>query len=394
MGSSKDINASVTWSEKIENVKVGIKNKIDETIDELTKHRNKTEIGLLCGSLNSDTGVCTNSQDCQERKGRNIGPCNRADVKTLSDDQVCCLFEVPCSSHIKETVAYFRSPSYPSKQTDKVVCTTSVSIIPGVTQLRLDLVEFSLPSPGSDGRCHNGNHFKVVSSKSPNGVQSVGAPQSLCGLNSGQHLYIPVSKGEHIQLIFDLSSNTAEYIWNVKVTQIESYSIDVWMSQLEAPSGCLQYYTQPSGSIKSFNFDSVSVFGPNQDYSVCFTGSDDSGPACKIILQAIKFGIPTFVPEKLNETDISTMSCLLGQAVSFQGTPCCSDPLSSYVGVVQESPLRYHFCGLNFGDSSVLEYTRKPAIMRIFSRDWSPDTKLDSMFIGFHFDYELVVGRC
>ena len=41
------------------------------------------------------------------------------------------------------------------------------------------------------------------------------------------------------------------------------------MRQLQAPEGCLQYFTKPAGTIQSFNYDGMNAYSPNQDYTIC-----------------------------------------------------------------------------------------------------------------------------
>ena len=43
------------------------------------------------------------------------------------------------------------------------------------------------------------------------------------------------------------------------------------MTICRAPDGCLQYYTEETGTIKSFNFDHLIE---NMDYAVCFKKGD------------------------------------------------------------------------------------------------------------------------
>lgn len=123
----------------------------------------------------------------------------------------------------------------------------------------------------------------------------------LCGYNTGQHLYVPfnVANGiTEITLTFNLPNRWPSSIWNLVITQLEcpaqpkkrTQSFMPFVSgnnlqnlrtifsshhgggdlELLAPPGCHQYYTQPSGSIKSFNFkDDTTLYLPNMNYVIC-----------------------------------------------------------------------------------------------------------------------------
>ena len=122
----------------------------------------------------------------------------------------------------------------------------------------------------------------------------------LCGFNTGQHLYVPfnVASGvPEISLTFNLPNRWVSSIWRLVVTQLEcpaqpkkrtqSFMPFVSGNNLQnlrtifsshhngdldmlAPPGCHQYYTQPSGNIKSFNFkDDTTFYLPSMNYVIC-----------------------------------------------------------------------------------------------------------------------------
>ena len=58
----------------------------------------------------------------------------------------------------------------------------------------------------------------------------------------------------------------SNYTWNIKITQIDCNS----NHPLEAPSGCLQYFHEPSATIESFNYNmNDSPYPANMDYAIC-----------------------------------------------------------------------------------------------------------------------------
>ena len=60
------------------------------------------------------------------------------------------------------------------------------------------------------------------------------------------------------------------------------------MMARRAPDGCLQYFTESSGALASFNFDKSSPMAPNQDYSICFKSTPD---ICAVAFQAEVFNL-------------------------------------------------------------------------------------------------------
>lgn len=62
------------------------------------------------------------------------------------------------------------------------------------------------------------------------------------------------------------------YAWSLRVTQIECTEKGALArhNDLRAPAGCLQYFTEPTGVIQSFNLNSQN--GPylgNMNYAIC-----------------------------------------------------------------------------------------------------------------------------
>jgi len=52
-------------------------------------------------------------------------------------------------------------------------------------------------------------------------------------------------------------------------TQIECYNEDPYYTELRAPSGCRQWYTEKEGNVKSYNQDGKTVYFSSKDYLYC-----------------------------------------------------------------------------------------------------------------------------
>merc|ERR1712203_1067090 len=78
-------------------------------------------------------------------------------------------------------------------------------------------------------------------------------PPTICGYNTGQHMFVPASSQcNQINIDIDTGSTTTTRLWQIKVTQYEC-------GNLMAPEqDCLQYLTASSGTFASFNWDTSS----------------------------------------------------------------------------------------------------------------------------------------
>ncbi|XP_017051487.2 uncharacterized protein LOC108095075 [Drosophila ficusphila] len=159
----------------------------------------------------------------------------------------------------------------------------------------------------------------------------------ICGRNSGQHLYLPIRRGQELQLLFRLATPLGKQsTWQLTLTQLEcpldSSSLSIRqpeviqptvrpilpflgnflprtifsgqsglgsgsgpaaqfiktltspsMADLEmlAPLGCDQYFRTETGGIVSFNF-AGGTYMPNMRYSICVRGTADSEISYKI----------------------------------------------------------------------------------------------------------------
>lgn len=133
---------------------------------------------------------------------------------------------------------------------------------------------------------------------------------TLCGDNTGQHLYLPFNVANGIQeitLTFNLPNRWSLNNWRLVITQLEC-PVSKRRSQqqqqqltfmpfvngnnlpnlrtifsshhnndfdLLAPPGCHQYFTQPMGTIKTFNYkdDGSTYYLPGMNYVICIKPS-------------------------------------------------------------------------------------------------------------------------
>merc|ERR1712165_155129 len=86
-------------------------------------------------------------------------------------------------------------------------------------------------------------------------------PPTICGYNTGQHMYVPASSQcNELKIDIDTGSTTTTRKWQIKITQYEC-------GNLMAPEqDCLQYHTAASGTIASFNWDTRSSSVSSSQY--------------------------------------------------------------------------------------------------------------------------------
>jgi len=135
-----------------------------------------------------------------------------------------------------------------------------------VEQIRIDFVEFDI-APPIVGACTN----ESMTITGADAVTNKILPDKLCGVLTGQHLYLSVKDlgTDFLTIEITLSSNGTQE-WEMLITQIEGdATADL------APRGCLQYFKEDAATFSSFNYDSGNgmLINDNQ-YSVCIMDND------------------------------------------------------------------------------------------------------------------------
>jgi len=323
-------------------------------------------------------GVCSSAEQCQGMGGEQIGKC--ANCLGCS---VCCKYMSGCQGMTDMMISYFQSPAYPRTDRSNEACSLTVNVRDEVCQVRLDLIDFEMAAPVC-GDCSNVDNLEIINTAQPGGV--IGPGQSrLCGLNSGQHLYLPVTPRNMLILKATtsgvrnvplaaangrnrgLSGDTA-FRWNVRVTQIpcrasggdggvgegiKTGSVEVavgggsvvvsgavgfegrngacrcripkYYRELRAPPGCRQYFAESRGKLKSLNFDGQSEVSTGLGYSICIRRTND---ACGMTLNALTFSLPASPYCLSGEETIDCYGGLVSEEAMEQAkakmTVCCT----------------------------------------------------------------------
>ncbi|XP_011294130.2 uncharacterized protein LOC101889317 [Musca domestica] len=207
------------------------------------------------GDIRSMEGTCYHELECKNLGGIPTERC-------ADGAGVCCIFLTGCGDTTDQSVVYFESPNYPHPFRESMICVLIVNVRKNVQQLRLDFLMFELNRP-IDGDCEE-DQF-VVSGQNINFEVPV-----LCGINTGHLMYVHVghSPDRKVYLSIFAKVPTGSRSFNLKITQLEDNL---------APDGCLQYYTDMEGIVKSFNYDiegtvvdnKLATYLNNLNYVIC-----------------------------------------------------------------------------------------------------------------------------
>ncbi|XP_063218627.1 uncharacterized protein LOC134528890 [Bacillus rossius redtenbacheri] len=190
-----------------------------------------------CNTAAGINGTCLHAAECAARGGRAGGTCAKG-------YGVCCLFVRTCGERSNANNTFFVNSRFPGANMDVGSCTFLVDKInPRVSQLRLDFDTFELAAP-TNGTCVE-NQF-IVTGQNINSIVPV-----LCGINTGQHVYVDVDeKRGPFKLSVVSTGGMFPRTFRIRVTQLKK-------GPSLAPKHCLQYYTDTMGTIEMFNYNSM-----------------------------------------------------------------------------------------------------------------------------------------
>ncbi|CAL8107123.1 unnamed protein product [Orchesella dallaii] len=201
-----------------------------------------------CQTDSGTMGTCMKSKTCQRQGGMASGSC-------AMNFGVCCVVNLVCSGNGEDTVTQNGTHLLqPSSYTE--FCQYAIPRQEGICQIRLDFNSFNIdqgPNAVTFGDCAS-DTFTVRGASN-----AIVGP--LCGDLTGQHMYLDYGGSDKINLDLFLQSNMMQK-WDISVTMIRCDSSE------KAPTGCLQYFTTPSGMVKSFNYNNMVQLN-NEDYTVC-----------------------------------------------------------------------------------------------------------------------------
>ncbi|XP_018019030.1 uncharacterized protein LOC108675520, partial [Hyalella azteca] len=336
----------------------------------------------ICTTTANTQGICYSAADCTNLQGTASGTC-------AAGFGVCCTFTRNCESSTNVNGTLFQNPEYPSATTT-APGSCKLTVVPvneNICQIRLDLMEFTLAQPDENGVC--ADDFLQVTG----GTTTIPA---ICGQNNLQHMYVEVSPGSG-SVSINVDTFTAGAKWNISVTQIEC------SSPYRAPAGCLQYFTNTHGTIKSFNYDATTFTSPttpppattpttqlaSQVYGVCI--KSQSG-YCSVAYTKTS-ATPNDYTFSLSD-DPGPLP--VGAIGSIGSTDCTTDYLMIPMGIITNVPAypatsADRYCGINF--PSKVETSIQPFALYVVTDDtetnYADPALNDGPNVGFSIDYRM-----
>ncbi|KAF2355845.1 CUB domain [Trinorchestia longiramus] len=320
-----------------------------------------------CTTPSGIPGVCRSFIDCAFRGAKSEGNCGFLGLS------VCCIpnlgenSTVSCKKSTSIEEAVFLRPVR-NNPADEGMCSLTITPSNDTCQLRLDFTQFSLAQPDLEGVCATSYLTVTGGSTIP----------KICGDNDGQHMFVDVTPGTDV--VLEVTSGSDDDKWNIKATQLSCSSDDL------SPTDCLQYFTDTSGTITSFNYDDSSELETfqlsDQSYNICikeqegfcsitFAQAEDSPFSVSLDSEALP---PSLPPLPLVDGDCTTDYIELPGATITDNSNIGGNPTTAD-----------SFCGLAFPGATS---TAQPYMLKFVS-DENEGPAGDSYNKGFRLDYTL-----
>jgi len=209
----------------------------------------------VCTTTTSSStfGTCLTSSECTDKGGNAAGNC-------AAGFGVCCYIATStCGSTISTNNTYIQNPGYPSSYTPASTSETCAFTINKVSddicQVRLDFQTFSGLTVTTAGVCTD--TFAIAGQTGVN-------PPSICGTNTGYHMYaeLGAAAGDTGTVTLSYGSTSPAKHFNVFVQQIECDNV------ARAPVDCVQYFTGTSNTVNSYGWAGGQLL-EKMDYRTC-----------------------------------------------------------------------------------------------------------------------------
>jgi len=245
------------------------------------------ENGPCTGTATSLTGICYSSSECSGISG------GYADGRCAAGFGVCCVIRTSaCGGTISQNSTHIQNPGYPEGYTDSTSCVyTFQKLTTDICAIRLDYVQFVTRGPDVDTSPYTVCSHDTMTFTTP----SAYAPPTICGYETGHHIYLDSSRGSlttNPVMTLAFTGTTFSRYWQIRVDQIPCGTL------YTPPQGCLEYHMDTYGNFKSFNFglnDADYHSLGTQDYSVCIRRNSGM---CKVAYKAAEDGESFYTSQK------------------------------------------------------------------------------------------------
>jgi len=240
-----------------------------------------------CTGTGTKNGTCYTSGECDNIGGSSEGTC-------ADGFGVCCIVTITTGESLSTNNSYISIPSGISTGSHQyTVCPCSDDIC----RIKFDFTSFTLAGPITDqgsvvladpdspsgatfavGTCTT-DTFQIMS---PSGRSS----PVICGVNDNQHMFLDAAGSDCLKVYAGIGETTSVTRGvEIKVTQYRCGE------EQGGPPGCLQYFENTSGKIRSFNFPDLSPGATvtykvthlvNQHYKICIRRGNGKEVICYI----------------------------------------------------------------------------------------------------------------
>ena len=233
----------------------------------------------VCTGSNGLNGTCYTSEECAAKGGSGSGTC-------ASSFGVCCTFSLSCGASATENNTYFVQNKFTTWSGSSSPCAYKICPLANVCRIRLDLNVFDITGPIAKTDVDNNDQgigkckLESMTVTAP-GMKS---PPEICGINTGQHMFIDVTdQCVDINIHVNTLDTTQQRQWEIHATQY------LCGDTMAGPTGCLQYHTGLQGDVATFNWDlsgtTNAIFATtthlaNQDYDICFRREENYCRTC------------------------------------------------------------------------------------------------------------------
>ncbi|XP_026847597.1 uncharacterized protein LOC6600581 [Drosophila persimilis] len=322
----------------------------------------------ICTGNNLLLGTCVIAGECTDNSGVAAGSCS-----TITTQAICCIYQRTCGASTTYNNTYFYNSNYPAPYAGGGRC--SIVVTPpdsSICQLRVDFLALSLAPPTGDGFCST-DALTITG----------GASQvpSICGENSGQHVYVDFNGVNPITISVATSAGyTFNRQWQFQIRMLSCSSATL------APSGCLQYYMPTSGTFSSFNYvsaassalNSIGVQGSRQlantRYGICIR---KAAGICSITYSQVSSDTYSFTLTN----DVGAVDPALLATSSVQSQDCTTDYIVIPAPTQSSSLASDRFCGLGLVSTTT---SAKPFVVYTVT-DGNEDMDISNR--GFYLSY-------
>lgn len=298
-------------------------------------------------------GNCFTEQECKSNGGTKDGTC-------ADGFGVCCIKTISSgeSSNLNMTVI-----TTTGSTTATAAGAHQFQICPAsddICRIRFDFTAFVLSAPvTTPGTLATANGKKIQGASIGDCVDdqfsissSSGGTPIICGTNTGQHMIVDSDGTECHDVNIGIGTNTFTRSWDITVRQFQCGD------EMGGPSGCLQYFSTATGTIRSFNFPQQSagaavamsvVHLSNQHYSSCVRRPAGTSKICFIPC--------TFVtPSTTAQSSFGLSVPAADGSQSALETTCATDWIEIRGGAdeatIQTPSVNTRFCGRELNGAS------------------------------------------